>query len=86
MLALAGGVGGELAAGLSHWLGERLTALVNTGDDFEHLRLHVVKGLAIKRPAATIMGLGVGDCPNFAATLLAQNISKTRADEYSRSM
>lgn len=42
VLALAGGVGGaKLAAGLSHLLGERLTVLVNTGDDFEHLGLHV---------------------------------------------
>ena len=42
MLALAGGVGGaKLAAGLAHLLGERLTVLVNTGDDFEHLGLHI---------------------------------------------
>ena len=42
VLALAGGVGGaKLAAGLSHVLGERLTVLVNTGDDFEHLGLHI---------------------------------------------
>ncbi len=42
VLALAGGVGGaKLAAGLGQLLGERLTVLVNTGDDFEHLGLHV---------------------------------------------
>lgn len=42
VLALAGGVGGaKLAAGLAHLLGERLTMLVNTGDDFEHLGLHI---------------------------------------------
>ena len=42
VLALAGGVGGaKLAAGLAHLLGERLTVLVNTGDDFEHLGLHI---------------------------------------------
>lgn len=42
VLALAGGVGGaKLAAGLSHLLQGRLTVLVNTGDDFEHLGLHV---------------------------------------------
>jgi LPPG:FO 2-phospho-L-lactate transferase len=42
ILALAGGVGGaKLAAGLAAVLGERLTVLVNTGDDFEHLGLHI---------------------------------------------
>lgn len=42
VLALAGGVGGaKLAAGLAVLLGERLTVLVNTGDDFEHLGLHI---------------------------------------------
>jgi LPPG:FO 2-phospho-L-lactate transferase len=42
VLALAGGVGGaKLAAGLAHQLGDRLTVLVNTGDDFEHMGLHV---------------------------------------------
>jgi LPPG:FO 2-phospho-L-lactate transferase len=42
VLALAGGVGGaKLAAGLAAVLGERLTVLVNTGDDFEHLGLHI---------------------------------------------
>jgi LPPG:FO 2-phospho-L-lactate transferase len=42
VLALAGGVGGaKLAAGLAKLLGERLTVLVNTGDDFDHLGLHI---------------------------------------------
>lgn len=42
VLALAGGVGGaKLVAGLAALLGERLTVLVNTGDDFEHLGLHI---------------------------------------------
>jgi LPPG:FO 2-phospho-L-lactate transferase len=42
VLALAGGVGGaKLVAGLAALLDERLTVLVNTGDDFEHLGLHI---------------------------------------------
>jgi LPPG:FO 2-phospho-L-lactate transferase len=42
VLALAGGVGGaKLAAGLAHLLADRLTVLVNTADDFDHLGLHV---------------------------------------------
>jgi LPPG:FO 2-phospho-L-lactate transferase len=42
VLALAGGVGGaKLAEGLAQILGERLTVLVNTGDDFEHLGLRI---------------------------------------------
>ncbi len=42
VLALAGGVGGaKLAAGLADLLDGRLTVLVNTGDDFEHLGLHI---------------------------------------------
>ncbi|MGH7249111.1 MAG: 2-phospho-L-lactate transferase, partial [Pseudomonadota bacterium] len=42
VLALAGGVGGaKLAAGLALLIGERLTVLVNTADDFEHLGLHI---------------------------------------------
>jgi LPPG:FO 2-phospho-L-lactate transferase len=41
-LALSGGVGGaKLALGLMHVLAARLTVAVNTGDDFEHLGLHV---------------------------------------------
>ncbi|MBI3699122.1 MAG: 2-phospho-L-lactate transferase [Afipia sp.] len=42
VLALAGGVGGaKLAAGLANLLGERLTVVVNTADDFEHLGFHI---------------------------------------------
>jgi LPPG:FO 2-phospho-L-lactate transferase len=42
VVALAGGVGGaKLADGLAQLLGERLTAIVNTGDDFTHLGLHI---------------------------------------------
>ena len=41
-VALSGGVGGaKLSLGLAHLLGERLTIVVNTGDDFEHLGLHI---------------------------------------------
>ena len=43
VLALSGGVGGaKLALGLDRILGERaLAVLCNTGDDFEHLGLHI---------------------------------------------
>jgi len=43
VVALCGGIGGaKLALGLSHVVpGERLLIAVNTGDDFEHLDLHV---------------------------------------------
>ncbi|MCG6204246.1 2-phospho-L-lactate transferase [Rhodopseudomonas sp. HC1] len=42
IIALAGGVGGaKLADGLSHLLGDKLTVVVNTGDDFEHLGFHI---------------------------------------------
>lgn len=43
VVALAGGVGGaKLADGLAQVLPpERLTVVVNTGDDFEHLGLHI---------------------------------------------
>lgn len=42
IVALAGGVGGaKLADGLAQRLDERLTVVVNTGDDFEHLGMHV---------------------------------------------
>ena len=42
-VALCGGVGGaKLALGLAHVLAaDQLTIVVNTGDDFEHLGLHV---------------------------------------------
>jgi LPPG:FO 2-phospho-L-lactate transferase len=42
VLALCGGVGGaKLALGLCRLLGPRLTVIVNTGDDFQHLGLHI---------------------------------------------
>jgi LPPG:FO 2-phospho-L-lactate transferase len=42
IVALAGGVGGaKLADGLARLLGHRLTVVVNTGDDFEHLGFHI---------------------------------------------
>ena len=41
-VALSGGVGGaKLSLGLAHLLGERLSIIVNTGDDFEHLGLTI---------------------------------------------
>ena len=41
-VALSGGIGGaKLSFGLAHLLGERLTVIVNTGDDFEHLGLYI---------------------------------------------
>src|ERR1039458_1110127 len=42
VVALCGGVGGaKLALGLERLIGSDLTVIVNTGDDFEHLGLHV---------------------------------------------
>lgn len=42
VVALCGGVGGaKLAFGLDRLLGPRLTTIVNTGDDFEHLGLRI---------------------------------------------
>jgi LPPG:FO 2-phospho-L-lactate transferase len=42
VVALAGGVGGaKLADGLARLLGEQLAVIVNTGDDFIHLGLHI---------------------------------------------
>jgi LPPG:FO 2-phospho-L-lactate transferase len=42
IVALAGGVGGaKLADGLAQCVGADLTVVVNTGDDFEHLGLHI---------------------------------------------
>ena len=41
-VALSGGIGGaKLSLGLAQILGERLTVIVNTGDDFEHLGLAI---------------------------------------------
>jgi LPPG:FO 2-phospho-L-lactate transferase len=45
-VALSGGVGGaKLSLGLAHLLGQRLSLIVNTGDDFEHLGLYVAPDL-----------------------------------------
>jgi LPPG:FO 2-phospho-L-lactate transferase len=42
VVALCGGVGGaKLVLGLEHLIGADLTVVVNTGDDFEHLGLHI---------------------------------------------
>ena len=41
-VALSGGVGGaKLSLGLAHLLGDRLSIIANTGDDFEHLGLYI---------------------------------------------
>lgn len=41
-VALSGGIGGaKLSLGLAHLIGDRLTVVVNTGDDFEHLGLAI---------------------------------------------
>ena len=42
VVALCGGIGGaKLALGLNRLIGKDLTVIVNTGDDFEHLGLHM---------------------------------------------
>jgi LPPG:FO 2-phospho-L-lactate transferase len=42
VVALCGGVGGaKLALGLNRLIGSDLSIVVNTGDDFEHLGLHI---------------------------------------------
>lgn len=67
IVALAGGVGGaKLADGLACLLGRDLSIIVNTGDDFEHLGLHISPDLdtimytlaGIANPAT---GWGVAD-------------------------
>jgi LPPG:FO 2-phospho-L-lactate transferase len=41
-VAVSGGIGGaKLSLGLAHLLGDRLTVIVNTGDDFEHMGLAI---------------------------------------------
>ena len=45
VLTLAGEVGGaKLVSGFAQLLGERLTVLVNTADDFEHLGFRISAG------------------------------------------
>jgi LPPG:FO 2-phospho-L-lactate transferase len=77
ILALAGGVGGaKLAAGLARELApEALTVVVNTGDDFEHLGLHVSPDLdtvmyTLAGLANTETGWGLaGESWNFMTAL-----------------
>ncbi|MCW5676947.1 MAG: 2-phospho-L-lactate transferase [Xanthobacteraceae bacterium] len=76
VLALAGGVGGaKLAAGLQHTLGDALTVVVNTGDDFEHLGLHISPDLdtvmfTLAGVANKSQGWGLeGETWNFMAQL-----------------
>jgi LPPG:FO 2-phospho-L-lactate transferase len=46
VVAICGGVGGaKLALGLQHLVGERLTVVVNVGDDFEHMGLRICPDL-----------------------------------------
>lgn len=68
VVALAGGVGGaKLAYGLAHVvLPKSLTIIVNTGDDFEHLGLHISPDLdtimyTIAGIANPVTGWGVKD-------------------------
>jgi len=57
VVALCGGVGGaKLALGLERLIGANLTVIVNTGDDFEHLGLHVSPD--IDTAIYTLGGLG----------------------------
>lgn len=57
VVALCGGVGGaKLALGLNRSIGADLTVVVNTGDDFEHLGLHVSPD--IDTVVYTLSGLG----------------------------
>ena len=73
ILALAGGVGGaKLAHGLSMRLGpEQLQIVVNTGDDFVHLGLHISPDLD------TVMYwlAGVGDTTRAGAASMKRGIS-----------
>jgi LPPG:FO 2-phospho-L-lactate transferase len=61
VVALCGGVGGaKLALGLSRVLDpEQLTVIVNTGDDFEHLGLHISPDL--DTVLYTLSGLADGE-------------------------
>jgi LPPG:FO 2-phospho-L-lactate transferase len=46
VVAICGGVGGaKLALGLLHLFGDRLTVVVNVGDDFDHLGLRICPDL-----------------------------------------
>lgn len=74
--ALAGGVGGaRLSRGLAALLGDRLSVIVNTGDDFEHLGLPISPDIdtvtyTLAGKANPETGWGVaGDTWNFMAQL-----------------
>ena len=74
VVALAGGVGGaKLADGLMRVLGDRLAVIVNTGDDFTHLGLHVSPDLdtvmyTLAGIANPVTGWGIaGETWNFMA-------------------
>ena len=77
ILALTGGVGGaKLALGLSQILApDELLFAVNTGDDFEHLGLHISPDLdsltyALSQQNNTETGWGrAGESWNFIETL-----------------
>jgi len=79
ILALAGGVGGaKLAKGLADVLpAEELTVVVNTGDDFEHLGLHVSPDVdtvmyTLAGVNNTTLGWGIaGETWNFMGALEA---------------
>ena len=76
IVALAGGVGGaKLALGLAAMAADRLSIVVNTADDFEHLGLHVSPDLdtvmyTLAGLANTETGWGrAGETWNFMAAL-----------------
>lgn len=76
IVALAGGVGGaKLALGLAAIVADQLTIVVNTGDDFEHLGLHISPDLdtvmyTLAGVANPETGWGrVGETWNFMAAL-----------------
>lgn len=76
VVALCGGVGGaKLAYGLDRILGDRLTVIVNTGDDFEHLGLAICPDLdtvvyTLSELADDQRGWGrAGESWNFMETL-----------------
>jgi LPPG:FO 2-phospho-L-lactate transferase len=76
VVALCGGVGGaKLAYGLDRILGNRLTVIVNTGDDFEHLGLAICPDLdtvvyTLSELADDQRGWGrAGESWNFMETL-----------------
>ncbi len=83
IVALAGGVGGaRLARGLAQIVGARLSVVVNTGDDFDHLGLRICPDLdtvtytlaGIENPQT---GWGIaGETWNF----MAQNTALGEAD------